>query len=193
MARVLSRLRTDESGVTLVELLIVMVVTSLVGVLAGAILVTSGKLVGGIDDETKGLADLRTVEERMSRDLRAARGIDAGSDQSRLSIWIDSNSDYKRSAAEIITWRLVAGADPGQFDVIRGDDSGTVSVVGTTLVSQLAFSYFRDDSAVAVDPLNPAVVATANVVAVTMTYDADPGQFAKQRTTGFDVRLRNAA
>lgn len=191
----LRRVRRDERGVSIAELLIAMAIFSLIGGVALGGLGSSSRSLGQVDDEVQGLQDLRTVTERVSRDLRQARGIvatyptgavlegvDVGgqvaSDATKVTIWIDANSDYKESAAERVTWTLRAGANPGQYDVVRLDNAGGKSVVGHSLVSNIAFSY---------DSPPPKT----RVVTVDMTYDAMPFRYATSRHTMFETRLRN--
>lgn len=175
-----------DEGMTLVELLVVMALMSIISIVAFGALDSSTRTLGNVDDEAQGLADLKTVVERMSRDLRAARGVETpdnpdgtpGDPASALKIWIDRDSNYSDSPDEMITWRLQAGAGEGQFDVIRVSDAGDREVVGTKLVSSIAFSY------------TPSV-ADARKVSVRMTYDAFPTQAANSRQTQFEIRLRN--
>lgn len=155
-----------------------MAIFSLIGVMAVSGLSSSTRSIGQVDDEVQGLQDLRVVSERLSRDLRQARGIDAASNANQVTIWIDVNSDYKQSTTETITWKLVAGPNAGLFDVVRQDGNGLKSVVGHSLVSDIAFFY------------DPAPSRT-RVVTVDMTYDALPGRYATVRTTRFETRLRN--
>lgn len=180
MRRFRARL-VDERGVSLVELLVVMMFTGVIGTIMLTTLSTSTRAYGQVDDESRGLSDLQTVVERLGRDLRAARGVEAPADATQLTIWIDDNSDYVRSPGEIFTWRIRTGAEPGQFDVVRIDDLGVEQVIGYSLVSNIAFSY-------------PGVStpSDADVVRVSMEYDAITEAYATDRTATFEIRLRNA-
>lgn len=171
----------DERGVSLVELLVVMVFIGVIGTLLLSTFSTSTRAYGQVDDESRGLADLQTVVERLGRDLRAARGIEAPADATQLTIWVDDDSDYVRSPGEIVTWRISTGADPGQFDVVRVDDAGDEQVIGYSLVSDIAFSY-----------PGAATPSDASIVRVSMEYDAIVEGYASDRTATFDIRLRNA-
>ena len=178
MAAPRNRRGRGDRGITLAEVLIAMMIFSLIGGMTVGGLSSSSRSIGQVDDEVQGLADLRVVSERLSRDLRQSRGIDASSNANQVTIWIDVNSDYKQSATETITWKLVAGPNAGLYDVVRQTGTGDKSVVGHSLVSDIAFSY---------DPAPPRT----RVVAVDMTYDAMPGRYARVRTTRFESRLRN--
>ncbi|HET7651873.1 MAG TPA: hypothetical protein VFK42_02485 [Acidimicrobiales bacterium] len=179
--------RRDERGISIAELVISMMIFSLIGVMAVTGLSSSTRSIGQVDDEVQGLQDLRVVSERLSRDLRQARGIDAASNANQVTIWIDANADYKQTSSETITWHLCrassttcteVGPYNGLYDVLRQDGTGKKSIVGHTLVSNIAFFY---------DVAPPKT----RVVRVDMTYDAMPGRYAKLRTATFEVRLRN--
>lgn len=187
----LSRLR-GESGVTLVEIAITLAIFSMVSALLMNTLATTSTATAHVDDQNRGLADLQVVTERMSRDLRVARGVDPLATTSQLTLWIDSDSDYARATDESVTWRIRCrsgidcGSDDRQYDVERvvGDPStGTVQIVGQSLVSDIAFAYQADG--VSSDP----EVATS--VKVSMEYDAIVDAFAKLNVVDFEVRLRN--
>jgi len=172
-----ARRRRDERGLSVAELAIAMMIFSMIGVMAVTGLSSSTRSLGQVDDEVQGLQDLRVVSERLSRDLRQARGIDASSNSTQVTIWIDSDADYKQTSTETITWHLVGPYDD-LYDVVREDGTGKKSIVGHTLVSAIAFFY---------DVTPPKT----RVVTVDMTYDAMPGRYAKLRKSTFEIRLRN--
>jgi type II secretory pathway pseudopilin PulG len=180
-------------GTTLIEVCITMLLFSMVSVLVMTSIQTASRANAQVDDQDRGLADLRIVTERMSRDLRLARGVDPLATTSQLTVWIDFDSDYKRDADENVTWRIQCrtGVDcttaDRQYDVERviGDvDTGDVTIVGSSLVSDIAFAYV-DDGAEVADPVD------ATAVQVEMDYDAIVDAYAKSETVKFEVRLRN--
>lgn len=186
--RVKGRL-AGEDGVSLTELVIAMGLLGLIGAIIMMSLSTSARAGAQIDDQTRGLADLQVVTERLSRDLRAARGVDEHATEKQLTLWIDSDSDYRREPDESITWRIRAGATAGQFDVERivgplDASVPDVQIEGRSLVSDIAFSYLRAGAT--------ASPELADSVRVAMEYDAFVGVYATSKTVSFDVRLRNA-
>lgn len=191
MSRIQARRAPDETGLTVIELSVVMMLMSLVAVITYSALGSSSAVVGRVEDEQRGLADVKIVAERLSRDLRAARGVEPSpaSNQSTLVIWIDNNADYRRSDGEIVTWKIVTGADPRQFDVIRrttGPDKA--QVVGQSIASDIAFRYGGPDTG---GSLTPTATSRTNLVSVTVSYDAIPGLYSGDKMVGFDVRMRN--
>ena len=171
--------RADDAGIGLVELLVTSFLLGVVSLLVLNASVTTHRMFGVSDGESRGLADLRTVTERLDRDLRAARGVDPSSNQSQLTLWIDYNSDYKQQANETVTWQLVVDPrDTRHFDVVRSFSGGSTQVEGRTLVSQIAFTY---------DVPPPGT----RQVSVQMTYDATLARTTGLRTANFQDRLRN--
>src|SRR5205823_4769595 len=98
---------SDDSGVTLVELLVSMMLMAIVSSIVMVATIDSHRIYRSDDDESRGLTDTKTVVERLGRDIRDARGVDAGATDSQLTLWIDSNSNYRRETTEIVTWRIV--------------------------------------------------------------------------------------
>jgi Tfp pilus assembly protein PilW len=169
--------RRDE-GFTLVEVMVAMGLGIMLSGLSLTAVVATNKSFRHDSDEASGLNDVRTVSERLERDLRDARGVDAAATTSQLSIWIDYNSDYQKQTSEVVTWRLAASTDPGHYNVLRSVQGGTTTIVARSLVSQIAFSY---------DVTPPAT----KVVKVSLTYDSVIGASATTRRLDFRARLRN--
>lgn len=185
---------TGSDGTTVVELGITMGLLSIVSALLMSSLSTSARANSQVDDQHRGLADLQVVTERMSRDLRAARGVDPLATTSQLTLWIDSDSDYRRDTDESVTWRIRCrtGVDCAtvnrQYDVERVAGpvaTGQVQTVGQSLVSNIAFAYIADGASVDLIP------ESATAVQVSMEYDAVVDAYAQSNVVNFEVRLRN--
>jgi prepilin-type N-terminal cleavage/methylation domain-containing protein len=187
----------NDDGLTLVELL---VATLLIGILGAVVLTavrSSHDQLRVTDDEAAGLADTKVVVERLGRDIRGSRGVDAGATQSELVLWIDYNSDYVRDAAtqadEIVTWS-VEDAGNGQYNTLRSTQGGDEVLQADTLVSDLAFCYQEEPDAVCfATPLSSADAALTNLVTVTLEYDSLVGLATENRTTTFTERIRNVS
>lgn len=169
-----------QRGFTLVEMMVVVALAAIIGTITFMAFASGQEALGRADDDSRGQQDLRTTAERLTRDLRAARGVDAGSTGDKLTVWIDSDSDYRRSPEESITWSLVVNAqDSKHFDVRRVDGTGAGYTVGQALVSGIAFTYDTAD------------VTKARIVTVKMTYDAIVDAYLEQKQTTYRVRMRN--
>ena len=198
IARRLRRAGDREKGLTLIEVLITLFLLSVVSIIATTALIGANRLLVGARDENEGMSDVRTVIERMGRDVRNARGVtcDGGladpsdstssdpSCNSHLQLWIDYNSDYVQGNDEIVTWRLVANTDGLHYNVMRVRGNGLGGNVpvsarqASTLVVQFAFTY---------DATPPA----SQVVNIGMQYDAEVGIGSDFRDVAFSARLRN--
>ena len=184
-----------DHGLTLVELLVATVLLGILGTLVTFGVVTSHEQFRVTDDESTGLADSRVVVERLGRDIRVARGVDAGADVDQLVLWIDYNSDYVRNDVsqpeEIVTWSVVDNGS-GQYNTLRQTAAGEVQYQARTLVSNLAFCYQSEPDAACLDwPLSAADAEAARLITVTLQYDSKVGTATESRTTVFSERMRN--
>jgi prepilin-type N-terminal cleavage/methylation domain-containing protein len=183
-----------QAGFTLVELLVVTFLLGAIGAISLAAFNSGSQTLGRVDDDIRGQQDLRIVTETLTRDIRAGRGIDATSTASSLSIWIDYDADYlKDTATEVILWDVVAApSDPDHFDVRRTVGTGTPRVVGRAVIDALAFKYFENVAGASTERTGPgASVTTAQIVEVSMDYDAIVGAYLQQKTNTYRIRLRN--
>ena len=179
-----------QHGMTLVELIVAVFILGIVGAISLAAFTSGGQTFGRTDDDVRGQQDIKTVTERLTRDLRGARGIAAGATASKLVIWVDYNASYTVNIGETITWDVAASTlDPGHFDVRRTVGSGTPAVVGSSVIDAFAFKYFANAGTT---PLPAASVQTAGLVEVTLKYDAILGAYLAQKLNIYQVRLRNA-
>ncbi len=192
------RTRKDDAGVSLAELLIAMTISLVVGTLLVGGVRSTSRLFQATDAELTGQTDVRVTIERLGRDLRAARSVDAGATASRLVLWIDSNSDYVKQSSEVVTWSLVAST-AGHYDVSRVSN-GVTQRTARLVVSQIAFCYRAATSAACTSggggmtlPLTTATAAQVQSVSSDIEYDAVVGRGTSSRHTVFTERLRNVA
>lgn len=190
LVRTLAR-RAEDRGVTLVELLVAMALMSIVGMIMTAGFAAAGHANTVGQDEAQGLADVRTVIERLSRDVQSARAVTCDGAawdptcQSHLQLWIDYNSNYKiDTSSEIVTWQLQAMPDHVHYEVVR-TVGGISHVEATSLIVQVAFAYDKQ-------PTNNSTSPTQTVT-TTMTYDSLVGTGTGSRNLSFTARLRNVA
>ncbi|MEO8107974.1 MAG: hypothetical protein ABI720_11720 [Actinomycetes bacterium] len=185
---------------SLVELLVAMVLIGILGAIVSAAVLISHKQVRLATDESTGLSDTRVVVERLGRDIRVSRGVDAGASESNLVLWIDYNSDYVRDVAaqaeEIITWSVLEQAN-GQSNTLRSTAGGVVQLQSRTLVSNLAFCYLTEPSDDPADcmatPLSTTDAANTRLVKVTLQYDSALNYGSEERTNTFTERIRNVS
>lgn len=185
----------DESGMTLVEVLIAMVLIGVVSSLMVAGIRDTVHVLTFAEDDTRGLSDAKVVLDRLAKDIREGRSVvcDGGLAQtddpasadpdcaSHLQLWIDYDSDYGKDRNEIVTWRLARSQDGEHYDVIRYQ--GLDDVVGRTQASSLIVrTLFTYDA--------PTPTA-ANSVTLTMQYDALVGRGTELKVATVTTRLRN--
>lgn len=203
-----------DSGMTLIELLVAM---TLLGVVSSLVVVGVRDAVRVLtlsDDENRGLQDAKVILDRLSRDIREARGVvcdtapaspgdpvvDANGLPSRcpdhIQLWVDDDSDYLEDASEVVTWQLSDNADGIHYDVWRcrgalgsdpcdGDATGVErKLQASALIVRTLFNY-ADASG------NPVEPEDATLVRLRMDYDAIVGRGVDVKQASVSIRLRN--
>jgi prepilin-type N-terminal cleavage/methylation domain-containing protein len=185
------RLRA-QAGMTLIELMVAM---TLLGVVSSLVVVgvqQAGRVLVHTDDENRGLQDAKVILDRLSRDIRQARGVvcdGLGGDPyctQHLQLWIDADSDYLQDPEEVVTWTLEDNLDGEHFDVwrIQGVAPATPSkrLQASALIVKTLFFY---DVGANTDP------TPARLVSLKMQYDAIVGRGTNIKEAAVSVRLRN--
>jgi prepilin-type N-terminal cleavage/methylation domain-containing protein len=191
----LRKVRQHDHGVSLAEMLITMVLLGIVSLIVTEAVMQANRLVVHNRDESTGLADVRTVTERMGRDVRDARGVECDGGladpadptsadpncYAHLQLWIDTNSDYVEQTSEDVTWRISKASDGIHYNVLRTVGTGAAATTqkqASTLIVRFSFSY---------DAAPPA----SQVVNIGVRYDAEVGIGTSYRNLAYSVRLRN--
>jgi prepilin-type N-terminal cleavage/methylation domain-containing protein len=184
--------RPMDSGTTLIELMVTMVLLGVVSTLVVVGVAQAGRVLTHTDDENRGLQDAKVILDRLSRDIRQARGVvcdGAGGDtycKEHLQLWIDEDSDYVEDPDEVVTWKLADNADGEHFDVWRiqgiSPATPTQKLQATALIVKTLFFY---DVGADTDP------SPARVVSLKMEYDAIVGRGTNIKEAAVSVRLRN--
>ena len=181
-----------DAGMTLIELLVSMVLLGVVSSLVVVGVAQASRVLTHTDDENRGLQDAKIILDRLSRDIRQARGVTcdgAGGDtycKEHLQLWIDSDSDYVQDPEEVVTWKLANNADGEHFDVWRiqgiAPATPTQRLQATALIVKTLFYY---DVGANKDP------SPARLVSLKMEYDAIVGRGINIKEAAVSVRLRN--
>jgi prepilin-type N-terminal cleavage/methylation domain-containing protein len=197
MAGALRSRRHDESGLTLVELLVTMMLLAVVSTLVVSAVAQTVRVLTQTQDEATGLNDAKVVLDRLGRDIREARGVVCLPDptdpecKAHLQLWIDSNSDYALQDEEIVTWKLLPNPDSVHYDVWRyvGPEGAHVAEhrQASSLIVEIAFCYDDNPDPVLCAGFYPEV----EQIRIRMQYDALIGRGTELRDVGFAVRLRN--
>ncbi len=186
------RAGSDDRGMTLIELLVTMVLLGVVSTLVVVGVTQASRVLTHNDDENRGLQDAKVILDRLSRDIRQARGVvcdGAGGDtfcKEHLQLWIDSDSDYVEDDEEIVTWHLSDNPDGDHYDVWRTQGVGSATVTKRLQASALIVkTLFYYDVGENVDP------SPSTLVSLKMQYDAIVGRGTLIRDAAVSVRLRN--
>jgi type II secretory pathway pseudopilin PulG len=191
----------SDSGVTLIETLIVMVLLTVIGTVVLQAVLDSNKLVRITSDQTQGLSDVRVATERLSRDVRDARSVLCNPTgtavslvadttcQYHLQLWVDYNSDYVQQTNETVVWFLRAGTATGQYDLVRTISGQADVVQARTIVRNVAFAYDYPPGSAAPAP---GATHTTSVI-VNMFYDALLKSGTTTKSVSVSARLRNVS
>jgi PKD repeat protein len=194
-------MRGDETGLSLIELLVVMVITTVVG---SAILAT---VAGGARAERTAL-DLREntdrariAVERVRDTVRAAYGVCDTSDESNLILWagdtLDDDGNRRIDEDEIVRFQLVGG------ELLRQDGNSPARVVAFGLGEGSGFGYI-DRSNVPIDDLSGTGLTCPSTdviegrgevgtVTVALAGNTAPGERTPPTVVETSITLRNAA
>lgn len=183
---------TAEAGVTLIELLVTMVLLGVVSSLVVVGVAQANRVLTHADDENRGQQDAKIILDRLSRDIRQARGVVCdGADgdtfcREHLQLWIDSDSDYVEDPEEIVTWKLLDNPDGEHFDVWRIQGVAPAATTERRQASALIVkTLFFYDVGPDTDP------SPARLVSLKMQYDAIVGRGVNIKQAAVSVRLRN--
>ena len=184
--------RVRDAGMTLIELLVAMTLLGVVSSLLIAGVRDAARVMVHNEDENRGLQDAKVILDRLSRDIRQARGVvcdGAGGDtycKQHLQLWIDTDSDYVQDPPEIVTWKLEDNPDGEHFDVWRiqgiSPATPTKKLQASALIVKTLFTY---DVGPNTDP------SPATLVSLKMEYDAMVGRGTDIKQAAVSVRLRN--
>ena len=189
-----------DTGLSMIEFVITIALLSILGMVMVFGVRNNYQLQRSTQDETQGLADVRTLVERLGRDVRSSRGVYEGATESQLKLWVDTNSDYIPTSDELVTWQLAQQTQGStQYNVIRQTEGGIPKIQSRTVISNIAFCYWEvapppntsGCSGSLPVPLSADNAAKVRLVTTTTTYDAVVGSGTQPRTVSFSSRLRN--
>lgn len=175
------RLRTDERGVSLVDLLVGMLITSFVLAGVATTLVSAQRTEIFSDRDSQALAALRHGVQRLTTELRQARKIYPDSTTSRMRFWVDEDRDNQQDLAERIVWEVENTGSTATL-TRSTDATSTELPVVSLIVPGTPFEY---------EPGDPSSTLVT-LVRITLVADTDTDEDPESRTVRTEVRIRNA-
>lgn len=195
------RLTGNQDGVTLVELLVVMVLMGIVGTAIMNVVVTTSRTQSEVTNLRVVMDDGRVSIDRIQKELRQARLVYAETtcgpsstatctSSSKLHFWVDSNQDNLQATSEQITYcvREVGGStcvDPDgtrKYALVRWTEASTSA-------TQLAATLVNGSPPFTFD-VSPRETA---VVEVSLDFDTLNARGPESFNMETKVRLRNVA
>lgn len=184
----LNRKYKNEKGITLVEVLIVVIFIAMIVGLVSAIYLSASKTSVDVINITKSEIDSRLVIYRISKDIRESTSIiSADNDGITFLSNVDSDENY-----EEISYSLES--DSGHFNLVRSVDGGAERIFITHLIYSDVFMYYSDIE-VPEDGLSTPVIqeelGSIKLIKIDVSIDQSGSQ--SQRTMDLDtlVALRN--
>lgn len=183
----------DEAGFTLVELLVVLLLSSIVGAITITTLMSVMRADQFTEEYARVVDDGRISLDNIRRELREGRRVLDGSTAQHLYWWSDRNQDGLQQPEERINYcaasltsnSCLSSAQTGKFRLIRWSDAESVAdarTIAATLVTTEIFSGLESP------------VTHSRVVELTFVLDVRAGGRGPQEITmGATVRLRNVA
>lgn len=183
----------SEDGLTLIEVLVVLILTSIVSTTAFAVLNSVVHAEKYTDEYARVVDDGRVSIDRIRRELREGRRVYASSDPHHLHWWADRNQDGLQQADEKINYCVapmssntcVTSSMTGQFRLIRWSDAEIVAdakTIAATLTGTDVFSGYAAD------------VTATRVIDMDFSLDVqDNGRGPETVFMTASVRLRNVA
>jgi Tfp pilus assembly protein PilW len=194
---------------TLVELMVVVLLTGLVGAMMVAAYMVTARTDRATAQDHQALANLRIATDRIERELRQARRVYRDSNASRLHFWVDYDRDNQQDPSERVTFIVTTntGAAPSATGTTstlwrRTDEPGSPQVIVTTGMQlfpatdadRLTFQYKNQAGTTAFTSVAaPSTEVTpTSLIELRLASDEAEGPYPAPRTLKTEVRLRNA-
>jgi PKD repeat protein len=192
----------DQAGLSLIELLVVMAITVVVGTAILTTVAGSARAERTALDMRENTDRARIAVERVRDTVRAAYGVCGSSNDTALVLWagdtVDADGNRRIEPAELIRFEIVDG------ELRRQDGAGTPGVVAFGLGDDSRFGYVDRASAPVADPAAAGLdctdqyavvegrgeIATVNVL---LAGNTSPGERTPATVVETSVTLRNAA
>lgn len=135
------RPRRADEGTTLVELIVVMVLLGILGTVIAGQLITATKASAVADGVSDSAQRAQRAMVRLAREVRSARAVDAGSDATRIIVWVDVDADSTRDAGETVTYAFTGSGDARTLTRTTSAIPAVTTTVATGLTAASAFAY----------------------------------------------------
>lgn len=190
----------SESGLSMVELLIVVLLFGVVGTAIFGVLFSSNRAYTFSSDVREVMDDGRISLERIRRELRAGRRVYSGSTPSTLHFWVDQNQDAIEQPSEQVCY-VVTPVETGRWELTRwtADLASCASAapvgsrtIAATLRSTSVFTYDCGGGAPC-PPTDPASDDVVREVTIDFLLDVRTAGGPDSLPVSGTVRLRNVA
>jgi Tfp pilus assembly protein PilW len=166
----------SEAGITLVELMVAMMVTAILGAMVATWMTSAVRAVNLHRADDIAVQQLREAKDLLTRELRMASGVTAISPTS-ISFWVDADFSGTPEQGETITWVIETDGTLARST----DAAGAVDPLIMIEHLVLGESFFEFDTEVASD---------VRRVGITLVVTA--GEAGRTRSLSTEIFVRNA-
>lgn len=129
-----------ESGITLVELMVAMMITAILGAVVATWMTSAVKAANMHRDDDIAVQDLRQAKDLLTRELRSAAEVVTLS-PTMITVWVDSDYSGAPDDGEIITWSIESDGTLVRWTDVDGGSANGVVVLDRVVVSLSGFDY----------------------------------------------------
>lgn len=173
----------SEQGFTLIELIVVLVILGVVGAAITATTVNAFRARTFQQEMADAQFEARLVFERVRREVRAARRVEAISPD-MVTFWVDENFDGLQQADEVITYEVdLVGGETDRYQVLRY--TGAIPKADASVLA----SVLRNSGPFAWDLTPPSTRA----ITMDFDYDVTTTRGPSLLEVSTTIRLRNVA
>lgn len=172
----ITRLRRDEAGSSILEIGVSLLITALMTVTMVTWMNSAGAAAALHHEDDAVVQDLRLAKERISRELRVAEAVYVAT-PTRVTVWVDDDDDDFADAGEKVTWYI--GEDGRLWRWTDVDDEQIQ--VSNLVFGESWFGYDNPDA---------GLVQTITVTLVARV-QADEDSEPSERQISTQIHLRN--
>jgi type II secretory pathway pseudopilin PulG len=165
-----------EAGITLVELMVALMVTAILGAMVATWMTSAVRAVNLHRADDVAVQDLRQAKDLLTRELRVASGVSAIS-PTAITFWVDADFSGAPDEGETITWSIESDGTLARWTDAGGKASALV-ILDHVVLGESIFEFDTDEA------------SEVRRVAITLVVTA--GDTDRTRSLSTEIFVRNA-
>ena len=192
--------RGEEHGFSLIELLVVMAITGVIGAAVVAAVASAAGAERRALDMRENTDTARIAVERVRDTIRSSFGVCDGSSGSEVTVWLrDTNTNDRVDEDELVTFSIVGS------ELRRADGAGASRLLASNVGASSSFDYLDRTGALVADPVpagtglvcpgTDTVIGRGDIATIEVTLSGDGAPDGRTSATEIttQIALRNAA